>query len=295
MSDNILTIACVTVSLVSLVTLLPMDASAQSISSPVSASVQAVRSAGSRVVQQGVQDDMPASVNSLVERLRRMPGTALEGKLTLRELVVTLNQSGVPTLLDLRRLEEENLSPNKSIEFPRASVSIDDRLSLALDPIDCGWTVTAKGNAILITSRNAIEESLMVVTYDLNQLAHSSDLHSIINAITSTVDPESWEDVGGNGTIEVVNIRGRDLLVVASNYHIHREVSRLLNSLHRMGGSALPRGGRRTRSSSLSMRVSQPIALPERSTKRGINLPGSNSRGNMGGFGGGMMGMGGMF
>lgn len=170
---------------------------------------------------------------------------------------------------------------------------MDDRLSHALHAIACGWTVTPKGTAILISSKGWIEESLMVVTYDLSQLTSSRESRSIKNAITSTISPEYWEDVGGSSSIQAVNVRGRDLLVVSTTYHVHLRVAKLLNSLHRMGGDSLVRSDRAyTRSSTLPM--SQPIEVPTRASKRGINLPGANSHGNMGGFGG-MMGMGGMF
>ena len=269
----------------------------QTVSSTVSTSPSSFRNKASRTIQQGVPTDFPAAATLLVNRLRRLPAQGIEGDFELRELVAMLNRSGVPTLVDRRGLEEQNLSLDETITISNPRLTMDERLSYALNAIDFGWTVVGRGEAILISSTSRIEETLMVATYDLSRLTSTDNYDSIVDAITSTVSPESWEDVGGNGSIKVVNVRGRNLLVVSTNYHRHREISRLLNSLHRMGGSSLTRGwGQPYRSSETGrLAISRPIELPNQNPKRGINLPGSKSKGNMGGFGGGMMGMGGMF
>jgi general secretion pathway protein D len=50
--------------------------------------------------------------------------------------------------------------------------------------------------------------------------------------ISSTVDPDSWDEVGGPGTIAEY----KGLVAISQTREIHEEVERLLNMLHRAAG-----------------------------------------------------------
>jgi HAAS domain-containing protein len=59
-----------------------------------------------------------------------------------------------------------------------------------------------------------------------------SDAEILIRLISSTVDPDSWDEVGGPGTIAEY----KGLLAISQTREIHEEVERLLNMLHQAAG-----------------------------------------------------------
>jgi HAAS len=58
------------------------------------------------------------------------------------------------------------------------------------------------------------------------------DVDSLIDLITTIVDPDTWSDVGGPGSIAEY----KGLISVASTQQVHEKVERLLNMLHQAGG-----------------------------------------------------------
>lgn len=62
--------------------------------------------------------------------------------------------------------------------------------------------------------------------------AAAADFDSLISLITRTVDPESWEELGGAGTIE--GFPANLTLVVRQTQDVHREIADLLEQLRRL-------------------------------------------------------------
>ena len=59
-----------------------------------------------------------------------------------------------------------------------------------------------------------------------------SDADNLIQIITTTIEPDSWDEVGGPGTIAEY----KGLLAVSQTGDIHHEIERLLNMLHQAAG-----------------------------------------------------------
>ncbi len=59
-----------------------------------------------------------------------------------------------------------------------------------------------------------------------------SDAEILIRLITITVRPDSWDEVGGPGT--VAEYKG--LVTISQTREVHEQVERLLNMLHRAAG-----------------------------------------------------------
>ena len=59
-----------------------------------------------------------------------------------------------------------------------------------------------------------------------------SDAEILIRLITTTVQPDSWDEVGGPGTIAEY----KGLVTISQTREVHEEVERLLNMLHRAAG-----------------------------------------------------------
>ena len=63
------------------------------------------------------------------------------------------------------------------------------------------------------------------VTINPQYQAHTRKL---IEIVTATVEPDTWEQLGGGGTI--TDYQG--LLIVNHNAHAHRKIEKVLNMLH---------------------------------------------------------------
>ena len=57
------------------------------------------------------------------------------------------------------------------------------------------------------------------------------DYDSLVDTITSTIAPNSWQDVGGPGSIAVAPFGRVNALVVSQTYQVHRKVAKLLEDL----------------------------------------------------------------
>lgn len=247
-------------------------------------------------------DNTPAAVQTTLRKLDSLRSNVIASKLTLNELHTKLNRLQIPTILDFSSLEDEAVSPEDDIvDVPAANLTLGQALKYALEHSGCTWTLDTSGN-LLILSNVAAEELLMTVSYDVTELVTYGDNDALINLITATVQPDSWDEVGGPGTVLPAPPGRRDLLVVSNSFHVQRETQQLLNSLARMSTSssvslpgALPRGPRiRSRTSVVPRPLgSSVISMPHQSKKRGIGLPNHTGDGTTGGFVGGMAG--GMF
>ena len=59
----------------------------------------------------------------------------------------------------------------------------------------------------------------------------SADFDSMIEMITSTVDPATWGDAGGPGSIAPITTGGVESLTVLQTHHTHRKIAALLQEL----------------------------------------------------------------
>lgn len=61
------------------------------------------------------------------------------------------------------------------------------------------------------------------------QPAYSGD--QLIDTVVSTIEPSTWDSVGGPGSIQYITVNGRGVLVITQTYIVQRKIARLLESL----------------------------------------------------------------
>jgi len=66
-------------------------------------------------------------------------------------------------------------------------------------------------------------------TYPVGDLVRSDDYTSLRNAITTTVEPTTWNQVGGPGEIAV--LEASRSIVISQPQRVHDDVLQLLRSL----------------------------------------------------------------
>jgi hypothetical protein len=59
------------------------------------------------------------------------------------------------------------------------------------------------------------------------------DYDSLIDTVQSTLQPTSWDVVGGCGSIAPADFQNVEAIVVQQTYHVHRGIAKLLADLRK--------------------------------------------------------------
>jgi hypothetical protein len=161
----------------------------------------------------------------------------------------------IPIQLDVHALNDMGLNADTPVSKCVKGVSL--RAALRLTLRDYGLTYLIKDGVLLITTPEKADEELITRTYPVADLVlppgapegTAPDFDALIDLITSTIRPTSWEDVGGPGSVRPF---GNKLSIVLSQtQEVHEEIADLLDQLRAAGqrpGSNGPHQPRANRS-----------------------------------------------
>ncbi len=128
-----------------------------------------------------------------------------------------------------------------------------------LGPLDLTWIV--KNEAVLVTTPEKAGNELITKVYPVYDLVTAGQINykfsgyqPLIELITSTIAPTTWDEVGGPGAIH--GFRASAALVVSQTFEVHESIGPLLNVLRRV-------------------RDDQHIAHEEPTRQRGSRSPGA--------------------
>ena len=141
---------------------------------------------------------------------------------------------GTGVTLDEEALREAGIAFDAPVTAEVRGVSLAAALNLVLSQVGLTWTADAKG--LRITTPQAAERAMVLVTYDLRGLVpagNAADLQNLIDILQMTVDPRTWEDNGGPGTS--LALPATSAIQVRQTYQVHRKIEQLLAELRRAG------------------------------------------------------------
>jgi hypothetical protein len=153
-------------------------------------------------------------------------------------------QHKISIQLDYKALSDAGIGTDTPINIHLQDVSLRSALGLLLDQLDLSYLV--RDGYLLITSKTESENNLLTRIYPVGDLiANSGDLraptkavqitdadfHELINAVTATVAPTSWDEVGGPGSIQAAP--GSKAVVVWQTLEAHEELAHLFAVLRR--------------------------------------------------------------
>ena len=140
--------------------------------------------------------------------------------------------------LDNKALEDSGADAATPVDGKLAGLSLRSALRLVLGPHDLRFIV--RDEVLLITTAEFAEAELVTRTYPCADLADDGNYDSLVVAITSTVKPQSWDEVGGPGSLSVVESCGS--LVISQTQDTHDEILQLLRALRaaRKAGGIVP-------------------------------------------------------
>jgi|LakMenEpi03Aug12_release.lakeMendotaPanAssembly.Ray.scaffolds.fasta_scaffold162451_2 hypothetical protein len=159
---------------------------------------------------------------------------------TLRDVIAGFRQvAGIDVLIDHRGLEDAGLDLDTPItaRLP-AGLPLATALGVALRGVELTWIV--RDDLLEITTRERAEERLFVHVHDVADLADTGDgLQLLIDLIQSSVAPDTWDCVGGPGSIRPHSTS----LVISTSLELQRQVAGSLGVLRRL--KATPADARR--------------------------------------------------
>jgi hypothetical protein len=183
---------------------------------------------------------MQGDADRLEQALQRRNGiNAVD--MPLRDFADRLSQQfGVPIDLDVKKLEESGVNIDTPINMRLDSIPLESILQRVLSDLELTFTI--RNHVILITTPEEAESQLTTKIYPVRDLVFTGagkdglgeDYDSLIELITTTIEPQTWDEVGGPGSISGFEIASS--LVISQTDDIHRAVEPLLVKLRHVRG-----------------------------------------------------------
>lgn len=171
-------------------------------------------------------------------------------------------KTGVPIYLT-RKIEDAGVQPDQPISVTARGISAESFLRLVLKDIHLTTMVCDESVKITTIEDAQSPENMVMRVYPVADLldyyrlpaseggAVVADFDSLMNMITSTIEPDSWQDVGGPGGI--IGHENSRTLVVTQRRDIHEKLAGTLNTV---------RQAKRLQAVSYSLPVASASALP---------------------------------
>jgi len=149
----------------------------------------------------------------------------------------------INVVVDTKSLDDIGVGTDTPVTSRIKNISLRSALTLVLDGLDLSWTV--RHEVLLITSKERAETTLAAKVYPVKDLLVGGtdedkdddegrehyDYDRLIDVITSTVAPATWDEVGGPGSIAAGSFNSAEVLVVSQTYQVHAQIARLLEDL----------------------------------------------------------------
>lgn len=153
----------------------------------------------------------------------------------LDQIVGLLATPGMPIVLDFNALKKERIEPRQMVNLKVEGQPLAKVLDLVLEPLKLDWTV--EDEVVLVTTRRQMDELLpnQMRTYDILDLLNRTTgttwtAAKLVETVTARVNPDSWDDVGGWGTIREI----RGILVITQTPRNQRKIAELLAELRKV-------------------------------------------------------------
>lgn len=151
-------------------------------------------------------------------------------------------EAQVPFGIDETKISDEGVSMNQPISGSGTQVPLETVLDRILEPLQLTWIVRLE--MIQVTTTVAAGERLETRAYGVQDFYdHGLDADQLIDMLSSTIQPESWDEVGGPGSMRPFD----GAIVIRQTRRVHREISTTLVNLKqlirdqaRLGGDADP-------------------------------------------------------
>jgi hypothetical protein len=135
-----------------------------------------------------------------------------------------------------KKIEDAGVQLDQPVTASGRNISLESFLKRTLS--DLNLTIMVKNETLTITTIEDAQspENMVTKVYPVADLVRTSDgqydFDPLIDMITSTIEPDSWQDVGGPGSIN--GFDNTMSLVFSQRRDIHQQIEALLTTLRRV-------------------------------------------------------------
>jgi hypothetical protein len=127
-------------------------------------------------------------------------------------LQLVIDMTALPITLDPSALSAIKASPESKISVNLKATKVGDVLTAALAPHNLGYIAT--DTQVMVLPMASVKGELRQIKHEIGDLAKTEAEATVLaEAIHACIDPMSWDDVGGRGTLKV---DGTTLIVTQS-------------------------------------------------------------------------------
>ena len=152
-------------------------------------------------------------------------------------------ETGANLIIDVPGVEDEGVDPtSEPVTIELENIQANAAMALFLDEL--GLAFTASNEAVVITSKSIAEETLHTRVYSCADLVSSDDLpHAasqlgeLSDLISGCVNPNSWEEVGGPGSIR--SLANQRVLIVSNTPEVHTQIETQLAMLRQSQSTSI--------------------------------------------------------
>jgi type II secretory pathway component GspD/PulD (secretin) len=144
--------------------------------------------------------------------------------------------TNINIVIDNMGLEEEGLTAKTKVSIDVDGIRLKSALSNLLKPKHLAYKI--EDEVLKITSKNRAQGTLSTVTYPVDHLMVTSSpdhaavsFETLINLVTSLVEPDSWAEYGGQAVIK--KYEKTLSLVIRQTNQGHEKIGKLLDSLRK--------------------------------------------------------------
>jgi hypothetical protein len=149
-------------------------------------------------------------------------------------------QHHIEIQIDLRGLEDVGIGTDSPVTIDLKGISLRSALNLMLRKLNLTWLI--EDEVLIITTVEEAENHLDTKVYDVADLVICRDEHDVpwddfdalIDIITSTIKPTTWDGVGGPGAIKGNTLGTAKVLIVSQTCDVHEEIAGLLKDIREL-------------------------------------------------------------
>lgn len=158
---------------------------------------------------------------------------------TLRDAIRNLHETtGVNIVIDVTGIEEEGVTSQAEVTIQISGVTMRSALKVLLSPLRLDYVI--EDEVLKVTSRELAKGQHVVVAYHVSDLVRFEAgwevmFDELAALIRQVIEPDSWQDVGGRGSI--MGNPATKSFVIRQSAQAHEEIRNLLDQIRKLKAS----------------------------------------------------------
>jgi len=218
--------------------------------------VEQISAQGAQIKIEGVSEIDPEGVaTEQIEKVLTRKISIRLRETSLEDFAKQLSdETKISVVLDHVELDNYGIPGDVPITKDLQNVSLRSALKLILKPLEMTYSINDE--VLLLTTYEAAETSLTSMIHDVTDMVTSNlarasqgvgvqvvsqkearaDFDSLVEMITTTIDADMWEAVGGPNTLTVYSANDKNMLVVNATRVTHEKITNLLKQVRAVSG-----------------------------------------------------------